>query len=259
MSTDHIDPELRQALDQFCALDRVLVASDYDGCIAPIQPTPDQAFPNPDSLAALSRCAERPGTLAALVSGRARDNLAAMSGAGDPLVLVGSHGAEFDTGFDQPLTAEQAALLEQIIAEFRSIAAQFPGTDVEVKPASTTLHVRNAAPEDAEAALELAHAGPAGRPGVHITAGKAVIELAVIETSKGLALDRLRESFGAQAVLYLGDDVTDEKAFAHLRRTDDGGTDVGIKVGDGHTAAQFRVPGTDDVTTVLAYVAAQRR
>ncbi|MFZ2510453.1 MAG: trehalose-phosphatase, partial [Gordonia sp. (in: high G+C Gram-positive bacteria)] len=199
-----------------------------------------------------------PKTLTALVSGRARDDLASMSGAGAPIVLIGSHGAEFETGFDQPLTDVQQALLDQIIAEFGSIAAQFPGTSVETKPASTTLHVRNAAADDAAAAIALAESGPAGWLGVHATAGKAVIELAVIETSKGLALDRLRDSFRADAVLYLGDDVTDEKAFAHLRRRDAGGRDIGIKVGGGDTAAEFRVPGTDEVARVLECVVAYR-
>lgn len=259
LSTNGIGDDLRNALDDFCRQQRVLVASDYDGCVAPIQPRPELAVPNPASLTALQACSTRPETLAALVSGRARDDLAAMSGAGDPLVLVGSHGAEFDTGFDQPLSAEQQELLDQIIAEFRSIAEGFAGTSVEVKPASTTLHVRNATDEDAAAALLLAEDGPASRPGVHVTMGKAVIELAVIETSKGLALDRLRESFGADAVLYLGDDVTDEKAFAHLHRRDAGGRDVGIKVGSGPTAAEFSVPGTDQVAEVLAFVAEHRR
>lgn len=262
MSESGINDDLRAALTDFCRLERVVVASDYDGCVSPIQPRPDMAVPNPESLAALQECGTRRGTLAAMVSGRARDDLAAISGAGDGLVLIGSHGAEFDTGFDEPLTEAQSTLLGKIIAEFRSIAAQFAGTSVETKPASTTLHVRNASPEDADAAMALAETGPAGWPGVHVTTGKAVIELAVIATSKGLALDRLRRSFDADAVLYLGDDVTDEKAFAHLHRSDTPGTeagrDVGIKVGDGETIAQFRIPGTDEVADVLAFVAGHR-
>ncbi len=94
------------------------------------------------------------------------------------------------------------------------------------------LHVRNAAPpDDAVTALECARSGPPGSwEGVHATEGKSVLELAVIETSKGHALDTLRESLDCDVVIYLGDDVTDEKAFAHLRP--DAG-DIGIKVGDG--------------------------
>ncbi|MGO3326774.1 trehalose-phosphatase [Gordonia sp. (in: high G+C Gram-positive bacteria)] len=238
---------LGYALAEFASLDRVLIASDYDGCVAPIVSRPEDAAADPASTAALAAAAELPGTWSALVSGRAREDLATLSGLGDPVTLVGSHGAEFESGFDEPLTAEQKALLAAVVDEFESITARFPDTSVETKPVSTTLHVRNASDDDARAALTLAVEGPASWSGVHVTHGKSVIELAVIETSKGHALDRLRDRVHAQAVLYLGDDITDEKAFAHLNLPGD----VGIKVGDGATAAKFRIAGTAEVAEVL--------
>ncbi|WP_420712781.1 trehalose-phosphatase [Gordonia sp. MP11Mi] len=241
---------LGDALAEFASLDRVLIASDYDGCVSPIVSRPEDAVPDPASAAALAAAAELPNTWAALVSGRARADLAALSGLGEPVTLVGSHGAEFESGFDEPLTDEKRALLASIVTEFESIAARLPGTSIETKPVSTTLHVRNASDDDARAALALAVEGPASWNGVHVTHGKAVIELAVIETSKGHALDRLRDRVHAQAVLYLGDDITDEKAFAHLNLPGD----VSVKVGDGATAAKFRIADTDEVAQVLAAV-----
>ena len=56
----------------------------------------------------------------------------------------------------------------------------------------------------------------------------------------------LRADVGPQGVLFAGDDVTDEDAFAVL-----GPDDVGIKVGDGHTAAQYRVADPDELAAVL--------
>jgi trehalose 6-phosphate phosphatase len=249
-----IDGPLGHAIAEFAHLDRVLLASDYDGCVAPIVSRPEDAKPDPRSVAALAAAAELPGVDVALVSGRARADLAALSGLGAPVVLVGSHGAEFDTGFDDPVTAEKRALLDRVIAEFEAITTRFPGTSVEIKPASTTLHVRNASSADAHAALALAAEGPASWEGVHVTYGKAVIELAVIETSKGHALDRLRDIGHAQAVLYIGDDITDEKAFARLNLPGD----VSVKVGDGATSARYRVDGPDDVADVLEAVVASR-
>ncbi|HET6706617.1 trehalase-like domain-containing protein, partial [Amycolatopsis sp.] len=79
-------------------------------------------------------------------------------------------------------------------------------------------------------------------------------ELAVVQTDKGRALDILRHQVGATAAIFLGDDVTDEKAFARLS-----GPDLGIKVGDGETLAGFRVPDTVDVALVLGFLLEERR
>ena len=56
--------------------------------------------------------------------------------------------------------------------------------------------------------------------------------MAVVQVSKGAAIDTLRTRLGADAVLFVGDDVTDETAFVRLRPGD-----VGVKVGEGETAA----------------------
>ncbi|HCS58693.1 MAG TPA: trehalose-phosphatase [Gordonia polyisoprenivorans] len=256
MSAEGIPTPLSDTLLRASTVNRLLLASDYDGCIAPIVSRPQDAVGLPESIEALRAAARLDRTTVAVVSGRALSDLAALSGlADDPITLVGSHGSEFDTGFGQPVTAEQQQLLARIIDEFESIATEFDGVTVEVKPVSTTLHVRNASPADAATALDRARLGPARWDGVEATEGKAVIELAVIETSKGLALDLLRDRTGADVVIYLGDDVTDEKAFAHLRHDHD----ISIKVGPGDTAAQYRVGDPADVAAVLEFVAAHRR
>ena len=69
-----------------------------------------------------------------------------------------------------------------------------------------------------------------------------MLEFAVITTDKGEAIDIMRDRDDATAVVFFGDDVTDEKAFRRMR---DG--DVGVKVGPGDTLAGFRVESPDDV------------
>ena len=81
-----------------------------------------------------------------------------------------------------------------------------------------------------------------------------VLELAVVETSKGTALDVLRKRTGADAVLFAGDDVTDEKAFAVLRPGD-----LGVKVGPGETAAEYRVDDPEQMVALLALLSEERR
>jgi len=102
--------------------------------------------------------------------------------------------------------------------------------------------------------LDAVRTGPAQLPGVESTAGKAVLEMAVVQVSKGAAIDTLRTRLGADAVLFVGDDVTDETAFARLRPGD-----VGVKVGEGETAAEYRVSAPEDVTEVLETLLAARR
>ncbi|MFT4127600.1 MAG: trehalose-phosphatase [Gordonia sp. (in: high G+C Gram-positive bacteria)] len=255
MSVIGIPDDLAAALPVAARVPTLLVASDYDGCLAPIVARPEDATPNAASIRAIRAAAQLPGTGAAVVSGRELAVLAELSGLSAPVELVGSHGSEFATGFTAEVTPEARQLLDRLITELQAIAARYPGSRVETKPVSAALHVRNASRADAEAACARARLGPARLPGVQVTEGKEVIELAVIETSKGHALDTLRERIGADAVIYLGDDVTDEKAFAHLRPHSG---DVGIKVGAGATAAGFRVADTDDVAAVLELVVAAR-
>jgi trehalose-phosphatase len=83
---------------------------------------------------------------------------------------------------------------------------------------------------------------------VHLTLGKEVVELSVLDTGKGAALRRMRAATHADVVLYAGDDTTDERAFAVL---DDDAGDVTVKIGPGDTLARHRVGGPEDVVVIL--------
>ena len=247
---------LRAALERFAALDTVLVATDYDGVVAPIVADPAAAFPLPGTVPALTSLAALPGVAVALVSGRDRATLGRLSGAAAPLVTVGSHGAEWEEGLEGVLSPALIDLRASVLADLTAIAERVPGAAVEPKPLGGALHVRNVVdPAAGPLALDAARRGPAARPGVHATDGKAVLELTVLDASKGRALALLRERESADGVLYLGDDVTDEKAFAVLTEAED----VSIKVGDGATAARFRVDGPADARAVFEELLALRR
>lgn len=247
MST--LPADVEKALFSVARVTHLLVTSDFDGTLAPIVNHPGDARPLPAAATALNALAELPATTAALISGRALRDLAALSGMTAPVHLVGSHGAEFDTGFVHEIDTE---LLGRIADELTAIAAGYPHATVELKPASVALHVRNAEPADGEAALAAARNAAAAWDAEQ-TEGKAVLEFAVIATDKGEAIDILRDRCAAAAVVFFGDDVTDEKAFRRMR---DG--DVGVKVGPGPTAAGLRVDSPEDVAAALAFLAAER-
>ncbi|WP_067647892.1 trehalose-phosphatase [Nocardia harenae] len=254
MSAQDLPLELRRALSTVARVPRLLVASDYDGTIAPIVSDPAEAFPHLESVNALRALAGLTGTTAAVISGRALRDLAALSRLPVEVQLIGSHGSEFDVGFVHAIDNDAKQLLREVQAELGTIAEENPGTTVENKPASSALHVRNASPEVGRRALGKVRQGAACWVGVQVTEGKEVIELAVVPTDKGSALDTIRHQEGASAAVFFGDDVTDEKAFRVLS-----GPDVGIKVGTGESLAAYRVQSTEDVSRALAFLLDERR
>jgi trehalose 6-phosphate phosphatase len=240
------DAGLVAALERAARVPRLLVALDFDGVLAPIVDVPSAARPLPASAEAVAGLAALPWTTVAMVSGRGLDDLRAVSGFGPPVVLVGSHGGEFSDAAGDFLDEDQRARRADLLVELEKLIEGEPGVALERKPAGAAVHVRNAAPDVAERVLAAVRSGPAAAPGVDPTEGKAVIDLAVLEVSKGGAIDVLRSRTGADAVVFAGDDVTDETGFSRL-----GDGDVGVKVGEGPTVAAHRVADPEAMSRVL--------
>jgi alpha,alpha-trehalose-phosphate synthase [UDP-forming]/trehalose-phosphatase len=241
------------ALEAFSAKESLLIALDFDGVLAPLVADPHAARILPAARRPLTTLAGLPGIRLALVSGRALADLRRVASPPPGVLLAGSHGAEIvdpDSDDDVAVMLDEArtALLQRMIEALQSISVRHDGTHVELKPAGAVLHTRRAAPNVGEAASREALQGPATWPGVHLTLGKEVVELSVLDTGKGSALNRMRAATRADAVLYAGDDTTDERAFAVL---DDDAGDVTVKVGPGDTLARHRVSGPDDVAALL--------
>lgn len=232
----------------------VLVGLDFDGVLAPLQDDPAASRVLPSSAAALERLAGSGGVRLALVSGRDLADLAALAQVPPGTLLVGSHGAERGRVTPDGLERERleldpaAATLRRTLGEELDAAVAGTTAWVQHKPAAVVLHTRTASRADADRLT--ATALGLERPGVDVLHGKDVVELSVLRTSKGDALADLRAATGAAGLLYAGDDVTDERAFATL-----GPDDVTVRVGDGDTAARFRVADPDAVAALLARLA----
>jgi trehalose 6-phosphate phosphatase len=225
----------------------LLVASDYDGVVARLRDVPGEAVPEPWAPELLARLAGTEGVTVAMVSGRGVEDLRTTSGLGEPFRFVGSHGAEFDDGLDPAVAAERDLLVEVMTPLVDAV----PGARLEVKPAAVAVHVRTVADRAAATAL-LERAAAAAGPHHTAKPGKDVLELAVTDADKGTAVLRLADQVGADGVLYLGDDVTDEDAFTALA-TRPGSASV--KVGPGDTAASVRVADLDGVRDLLEELA----
>ncbi|WP_162801637.1 bifunctional alpha,alpha-trehalose-phosphate synthase (UDP-forming)/trehalose-phosphatase [Brachybacterium saurashtrense] len=249
--------EVEVALRDFTAMPRLLIASDFDGVLAPIVDDRDAVVPDGEALAALRELSDLPGVAVALVSGRSLADLDRHTTMPSSVVLVGSHGAE--VGALPPwmqaevldksalaMTPQKEEQLAEITRTLRRIARAHPGTEVETKPTAAVLHTRSAKGRGGLNATEAALEYAMTLPEVTVTPGKEVVEFAVVHTSKGAAIEALSRASAADAWLYLGDDVTDESVFAEL-----GEHDLGLKVGGGDTAARLRIADTDAVREVL--------
>lgn len=242
-----MSPELLHRLEAIAASPILLVACDYDGTLAPIVADPALATPDPRALDRFAAAATTPNTHAALISGRAMADLRRLTGPPPDVELIGSHGAEWG-GQPVALDPDQGALLRRLTDQLNAAAIPIPGLSVEIKPAGVALHYRNAADMHAAEALARRLAQTLGtQPGVRLRPGSRVLEFIVVKADKGSALRQLRHLLGATGVIFLGDDVTDEDAFNALLPGD-----LGVKVGDGDTAATVRVPDVDAVAQTLA-------
>jgi trehalose-phosphatase len=241
----------------------LLVATDFDGVIAPFNADPLAVQPTPGVMETLSRLARLPGVCVAMVSGRDLTTLRLLTGltADDGITLIGSHGAESTDPAVQSameaasVTAEDLARLDELETELRELVmTRHPQARVERKTAGVAVHTRGLAEAVARPALEEARSLGQSRRGVRVLEGKAVLELSVSPADKGTALVALSRTMGPAARVYLGDDVTDEDVFARFEAP----SDVTVKVGPGATAARYRVADTDAVATVLADLLARR-
>lgn len=254
-SATPVPAALLHALDAFAESPAVLVALDFDGTLAPLVDDPALARPLPATARAVARLERAPGVTVAMVSGRPLDALIAYGGPAPETMLVGSHGAELRIGgrvVHPALDDDQRKLLDALGEELDARAAGTPGALVERKPAGVVFHTRTAGREDAaraRAAIEPLRA----RPGVFYRAGKDVDEFSVVGADKGVGLGLLRDAAHPDRVLYAGDDLTDEDAFAVL-----GPDDVGIKVGEGPSAAPFRVADPAGLAAALDALADRR-
>lgn len=228
---------------------RVLLAFDFDGTLAPIVESRDEAAMRPRTKRLLTKvCALYP---CAVISGRSqRDVGTRIEGTGVKYVM-GNHGLEPGLGL---------GAFEQEITEARRLLAaslrDWPGLDLEDKRYSLAVHFRRARRK--REAREAIHAAVARLPTpMRIIAGKMVVNVVPDRApNKGDALLHLREVEKADTALYVGDDFTDEDVF----ELDQPGRVLTIRVGSSRTsAAAYFLRTQAEMDTLLEKLAALRK
>ena len=255
--TPGVSDPLQAAIGRLAGTERLLVALDFDGTLAPLVDRPEDARATDRARAAIERLATADDTRVAIVSGRALDSLGQVASPPTGTLLSGSHGVELklDTGPIQiDLRDTELSKLDRLAEIVEGVADGSSGAWIERKPAGLALHTRRMKANDGLALQQDARDQVAAELlGVTVRTGKAVLEFAVRSSDKGESLTRLRQHVGATAAIYVGDDVTDEDAFASLDAQD-----VGVKVGQGKSIATYRVRSPEDVAELLERLADAR-
>lgn len=239
------------ALARLATVPRLLVASDYDGTLAPLAPKPWLAHPAPGALDALVALARLDATEVAIVSARTLDDLGGQVGAVPGVRLVGSYGAEWSDGTAGLSDAERRRWTQLVVA-FERLAMIDAEAWVERKTVGVALHTRGMA--DSGSLLQRAAEEAVGLPDVQVMVGSEVVEAIVRPVSKAWAVDDLARRLHVDAVIYLGDDRADEEVFARLSSFD-----LGVHVGRSETLAPMTLDDPAAAAAVLARLETLRR
>lgn len=230
---------------------------DFDGTLAPIIARPQDAAMPPGSLAALAALARL--SIVSVISGRQLSDVRAKVGL-DGIWYAGSHGFEIEGPAGEQFVVDgaldQREVVERSQPALEAAVSDIPGCTIEAKRFSVAVHYRGAAAGlDDEIVARVASV--ADRLCLRVKSGRRVLEVEPdIAWDKGRALELLKELLGISddpdlVTVYIGDDVTDEDAFAALAEDDLGVIVRHDEHGDRPTAASFAVDSTDQTAELL--------
>ena len=221
----HIDDALR-----VIRADRPGLFVDFDGTIAHLAPTPDEAVVSPRAADSLRRLAEII-PLVCVISGRAAGDLRDKVGL-DRVLYVGNHGAEQIEdgnlrvvpgleGYSQRIGRLLDALRDNV---------DIPGILWENKRYSAAVHFRATKdPNQVGSVLQTALKNVGGAAGLQVFWGKMLLEIRPpTGLHKGYALRNLVRERSLNGVMFIGDDRTDLDALVALKEMRDQGGIQGL-------------------------------
>lgn len=222
---------------------------DVDGTLLEFADDPSAVSTSASLLALLHALHGALGGALALASGRALGDLDRLFNY-PSWAAVGLHGLELRhaDGAHRPVdigAAEQSRMRDAA----RALAARFDGIQVEDKGVAIALHCRHV-PRQLPALRAAAQAAAEQLSGYEVQAGNLVVEFKPTGIDKGQAVMELLQHapFTNRQPVYLGDDLTDEYAFARVNEAHG----ISVRVGSREpTLAQFTL---SDPTAVKAWL-----
>jgi trehalose 6-phosphate phosphatase len=227
----------------------VLVAFDYDGTLAPIASTPERARMRRRTEELLKRVSDRYPSV--VISGRMLDDIA---GRVKPIPLryvFGNHGLEPIA----PASHVGNRLTREWLRRLREGLPDYQGVIIEDKRHTVTIHYRAA--RDRRRAMAAIDRAVRDLPDVRVVGGAEAVNLLPRDgANKGVALQRAARLFKCSTAIYVGDDDTDEDAFAveGLDRI------LGIRIGATTSSrARYHLVSQGEIDAFLRTLAGMRR
>jgi trehalose 6-phosphate phosphatase len=238
----------------------LLLGLDFEGTLVPFVDVPTMSHLGPAAARVLESLSKCDRVSVVVMSGRERNDLQTRVGI-PSIIYAGNHGLEIGgPGFlfvDETAAAHGTALRE-LGANLATRLMPIPGALVEDKGLTVAVHERLVAEDAREEVRRIVHGVLAGSSHpFQLTVGQRVYEIRP-RTSwhRGSAITWIRERLGKPETLtiYLGDDATDEDAFAALP------DDITIRVGEAaETAAHFQIDNPAEVHGFLEWVETRLR
>jgi len=210
---------------------------DFDGTLVDIAPRPDQVEVEPRVRHLLESLSDKFDQAVAVVTGRSLD---VVDGFLAPLKLAvaAEHGSvRRDASGHLHTDSRGVEAVEAAAVRLQPLVETNPDLILERKQSSVALHYRQR-PDLAGPCKDAVEDAVANTNGLVILPGKMVFELKPKGIDKGVAVGAFLDEapFRGRVPVFIGDDVTDEHAFAVVNAL--GG--ITIKIDDGATAAQYR-------------------
>jgi trehalose 6-phosphate phosphatase len=220
---------------------------DLDGTLAPIAPTPADVIPDARRTRLVRALAEALGGRLAVISGRTLADIDRILD-GAARAASGVHGLEQRSADGVVRRSQPSAALPAARRALAPLAAAWPGLMLEDKGLSLAVHYRGA--PDAAEAVRAAVTTVAFDSGLLIQWGRKVAELRPPGPDKGAALRAFMAEapFSGATPVFVGDDQTDEAAFAAAAAL--GG--FGVLVGPARETAAGA--GLADIEAVYAWL-----
>lgn len=221
---------------------------DYDGTLTPIVSSPDEAHLSEDVRARLNRLKNIASL--AVISGRSLGDIRKKVGI-EGILYVGNHGAEIASGpgttglpewhYDRPM-------LNELLARVREATIYLPGIFIEDKTVTASIHFRQVpVPYLGRLFNFISRLSKEYDHYFALRPGKKVFEIRPLQApDKGVAVSLILEHMGrGRFPVYIGDDVTDEDAFAALKNNG-----ISISVG-GSLNADYYLPSQTQIGQLL--------